>query len=73
MIDRLIVNILEWAAGHADEGRYSPVGFVFHWTRAAIVLFQLYRQWPPESFSAVRHFAAWTIAYLPGLYVLLRR
>ncbi len=39
----------------------------------AIVLFQLYRQWPPESFSAIRHFAAWTIAYLPGLYVLLRR
>jgi hypothetical protein len=26
MIDRLIENILEWAAGHADEGRYSPVG-----------------------------------------------
>jgi hypothetical protein len=39
----------------------------------AIVLFQLYRRWPPETFSFVRHFAAWAIAYLPGLYVLLKR
>jgi hypothetical protein len=38
-----------------------------------IVLFQLYRAWPPETFSVVRHFIAWSIAYLPGLYVLLRR
>jgi hypothetical protein len=39
----------------------------------AIVLFQLYRRWPPETFSFVTHFVAWTVAYLPGLYVLLRR
>jgi hypothetical protein len=39
----------------------------------AIVLFQLYRGWPPDTFSFVTHFVAWTIAYLPGLYVLLRR
>jgi hypothetical protein len=39
----------------------------------AIVLFQLYRSWPPDTFSFVTHFAAWTVAYLPGLYVLLRR
>lgn len=38
-----------------------------------IVLFQLYRRWPPETFSFVTHFVAWTVAYLPGLYVLLRR
>lgn len=45
MIDRLIENILEWAAGHTDEGRYSPVGIVFHWTMAALVLFQLSWGW----------------------------
>ena len=45
MIDRLIVNVLEWAAGHTDEGRYSPVGIVFHWTMAALVLFQLFWGW----------------------------
>ena len=39
----------------------------------AIVLFQLYRSWPPETFSVVRHFAAWSMAYLPGLFVLLKR
>ena len=45
MIDRLIVNVLEWAAGHHDEGRYSPVAIVFHWTMAALVIFQLFWGW----------------------------
>jgi hypothetical protein len=38
-----------------------------------VVLFQLYRQWPPQTFSFITHFAAWAVAYVPGLYVLLRR
>jgi hypothetical protein len=38
-----------------------------------VVLFQLYRGWPPPAFPAVTHFVAWTIAYLPGLYVLIKR
>jgi hypothetical protein len=38
-----------------------------------VVLFQLYRGWPPPAFPAVTHFIAWTIAYLPGLYVLIKR
>ena len=29
------------AARHAEEGRYSPVGIAFHWTMAALVIFQL--------------------------------
>lgn len=45
MIDRLILNIFEWAAGHRDEGRYSPVGIVFHWTMALLVVFQLAWGW----------------------------
>lgn len=45
MIDRLIVRVLEWAAGHTDEGRYSPVGIVFHWTMAALAIFQLGWGW----------------------------
>jgi cytochrome b561 len=45
MIDRLIVNILEWAAGHADEGRFSPVAILFHWTMAALVVVQLGLGW----------------------------
>ena len=38
-----------------------------------VVLFQLYRGWPPETYSFFKHFVAWSMAYLPGLYVLLRR
>jgi cytochrome b561 len=45
MIDRLLLNVLGWAAGHADEGRFSPVAIVFHWTMAALVLFQLGWGW----------------------------
>lgn len=45
MIDRLIGNVLEWAAGHTDEGRFSPVGILFHWTMAALVIFQLFWGW----------------------------
>lgn len=38
-----------------------------------VVLFQLYRGWPPPTFSFFTHFIAWSLAYLPGLYVLLKR
>ena len=39
----------------------------------AVVLFQLYRGWPPAEFPVARHFIAWSMAYLPGLFVLLKR
>jgi cytochrome b561 len=45
MIDRLIAQALEWAAGHHDEGRYSPVAIWFHWTMAGLVMFQLGWGW----------------------------
>ncbi len=45
MIDRLIAHVLEWAAGHHDEGRFSPVAIVFHWTMAGLVSFQLAWGW----------------------------
>jgi hypothetical protein len=38
-----------------------------------VVLFQLYQGWPPETFPIFKHFIAWSMAYLPGLYVLLKR
>ena len=38
----------------------------------AVVLFELYRGWPPPTFSFFKHFVAWAMAYVPGLYVLLR-
>jgi hypothetical protein len=39
----------------------------------SVVLFELYRGWPPAMFSAFKHFIAWAMAYIPGLFVLLRR
>lgn len=45
MIDRLVFHILEWAAGHTDEGRYSPVAIVFHWTMAGLAFLQLALGW----------------------------
>ena len=45
MIDKLVMTTLEWAAGHHDEGRYSPVAIIFHWTMAALVFFQLGWGW----------------------------
>ena len=39
----------------------------------AVVLFQLYRGWPPPEFPVFRHLVAWSMAYLPGLYVLLKK
>ena len=45
MIDRGVVWVLKWAAGHTDEGRYSPVAIVFHWTMAALVFVQLGLGW----------------------------
>lgn len=39
----------------------------------AVVLFELYRGWPPPTFPAVKHFVAWAMAYVPGLWVLLKR
>lgn len=38
-----------------------------------LVLFQLYGHWPPQAFSFPVHFVAWTLAYMPGLHVLLKR
>jgi cytochrome b561 len=37
MLDRLRA----WARTHTEQDRYSPVGIAFHWSMAALVLFQL--------------------------------
>jgi hypothetical protein len=39
----------------------------------AVVLFELYRSWPPPAFSVFKHFVAWSLAYVPGLWTLMRR
>jgi cytochrome b561 len=72
MIDRLIENVLEWAAGHADEGRYSPVGILFHWTMAALVLFQLgWGWWMGRSGPGAQMVAAYELHYAIGVLMLV--
>ncbi len=62
--------------GRLDPARAVGRGIITSIAAAlgfGVVLFQLYRGWPPESFSFFKHFVAWAMAYLPGLYVLLKR
>jgi cytochrome b561 len=44
----MIAAIRNWARRHSDEGRYTPVGIVFHWTMAALILYQLWTGWAME-------------------------
>jgi cytochrome b561 len=37
----MIEELRAWARTHTEEGRYSPVGQIFHWVMAVLVLFQL--------------------------------
>lgn len=38
-------RLRHWARGHTRRRRYSPVGQAFHWTMAALVVFQLWWGW----------------------------
>ncbi|WP_068876945.1 MULTISPECIES: cytochrome b [unclassified Phenylobacterium] len=50
----IVARLRAWARGHTHRRRYSPVGVTFHWTMAALILFQL--AW------------GWRIAHLPAGY-----
>jgi cytochrome b561 len=41
MLDR----IRSWARSHTEAGRFTPVGQLFHWVMAVLMLFQLYWGW----------------------------
>lgn len=41
----MIGHLQKWAAKYTEEGRYSPVGQLFHWVMAALILFQLGWGW----------------------------
>lgn len=72
MIDRLIENAFEWAAGHADEGRYSPVAIVFHWTMAGLAFFQLgWGFWMGRAPAGATMASAYDIHYAIGILMLV--
>lgn len=41
----ILERVRDWARGHTREKRYSPVGITFHWSMAALVIFQLWWGW----------------------------
>lgn len=41
----MIGRLRAWADSHTSEGRWSPVAITFHWTMAALVLFQIVWGW----------------------------
>jgi hypothetical protein len=72
----MLAALQTYLDGRLDVAKAAGRGIVTSIAAAlgfAVVLFQLYRGWPPESFSVFRHFIAWSMAYLPGLYVLLKK
>ncbi|MGR6534176.1 cytochrome b [Brevundimonas sp. RM1] len=72
MIDRLIAQALEWAAGHHDEGRYSPVAIWFHWIMAGLVFFQLgWGWWMGRLPVGGEKVAAYEVHFAVGILMLL--
>jgi hypothetical protein len=72
----MLAGLQTYLDGRLDVAKALGRGIVTSVVAAlgfAVVLFQLYRAWPPETFSVFKHLVAWSMAYLPGLYVLLKR
>jgi len=72
----MLAGLQTYLDGRRDIARAVGRGLITAIVAAigfGVVLFELYRGWPPTSFPAVKHFVAWAMAYLPGLYVLLKR
>ena len=72
----MLAALQTYLDGRLDLARATGRGIITAIVAGAgfgVVLFELYRGWPPATFPAVKHFVAWSMAYLPGLYVLLKR
>ena len=72
----MLAGLQTYLDGRLDAARAIGRGMITAVVAAigfGVVLFELYRGWPPQSFSFFKHFVAWAMAYLPGVYVLLKR
>lgn len=41
----VVGRLSDWANSYTSDGRYSPVGVIFHWVMAALIIFQLGLGW----------------------------
>ena len=73
----MIEQLRAWARKHTEQDRYSPVGLVFHWVMAALVLFQLgwgfYSDWVAPGGDKLFAYQVHSAAGLPILILALLR
>ena len=73
----MIESLREWAREHTEQDRYSPVGIVFHWVMAALVLFQLgwgfYTGWMAPGGDKIQAYQIHSAAGLPILILAILR
>ncbi|GGC02306.1 cytochrome b [Novosphingobium endophyticum] len=46
----MIGPLRTWAESYRERGKYTPVGVIFHWVMAALVLYQLYSGWTMQRY-----------------------
>lgn len=68
----VIRAIQRWAERHTAERRYSPVGQIFHWTMAALVMFQFGWAWHMQRVDVgAEKLAGYQVHAEVGLLILL--
>lgn len=73
----MIERLRDWANSYVRQGRYSPVGIVFHWVMAALVLFQLawgfWTDWMLPGGDKIHAYQVHSAAGLPVLLLAIAR
>ncbi len=73
----MLEAIRRWARKHTEQDRYSPVGLVFHWVMAALVLFQIgwgfWTDWMMPGGDKVHAYQVHSAAGLPILVLAMLR
>lgn len=73
----MIERLRAWGNSHTRRGRYSPVGIVFHWVMAALILFQIgwgfWTDWMMPGGDKIFAYQVHSAAGLPILLLAIAR
>jgi cytochrome b561 len=73
----MIERLRKWSLKHTEQGRYSPVGMLFHWVMAALIVFQLgwgfYMEWIGPGGDKLFAYQVHSAAGLPILVLAILR
>jgi cytochrome b561 len=73
----MIEELRAWTRKYNEQGRYSPIGQTFHWTMAALILFQLgwglWTDWIMPGGDKIRAYQIHSAAGLPVLLLGILR